>query len=86
MTTEPPEKELISGSVWIDRRGEPFAIARGWVHWWHPDKQWVTLREALFIEPLLSCERVSPEHAKLYGIKDDGLGLAERQAARDAGE
>jgi hypothetical protein len=44
-------------------------VRNGWIHWWHPDKNWVTLFKD---DGRSKCMKMLPaDQAALYGIEDD---------------
>lgn len=65
---EPNGKEwTIKGHVFLGMDGRPYLVARGWIHWWHPDKRWVTLQKddgrSRSFKPLPS------DQAAMYGVE-----------------
>ena len=54
--------------VFLDDASRPYLAFRGWLHYWHADKKWVTLRE---MKPgecgTLEARKLPDEQAALYG-------------------
>lgn len=59
-----------SGSpfVFLDERSLPCLAFRGWLHYWHPDKKWVTLRDMNPGErETLEARKLPDDQAAFYG-------------------
>lgn len=55
--------------VFLDQN-RPKLITRGWMHYWHPDKRWVTEREVTQEETTtFEARKLKPEHARLYNTE-----------------
>lgn len=59
-------KELIKGEVFLDAASRPYLAANGWLHYWHPEGKWVTLRELKAFE--FADRILNPEEAAMYGV------------------
>ena len=54
--------------VFLDDASRPYLAFRGWLHYWHADKKWVTLREMKPGEcETLEARKLPDEQAALYG-------------------
>lgn len=55
--------------VFLDAASRPYLAFRGWLHYWHADNKWVTLRE---IKPgereTLEARKLPDKQAALYGL------------------
>lgn len=65
--SEPPTT-IPASFVFLDAQRDPFLVHDGWLHWWHPNKEWVTQRELRPGEDqLFALRRLPDEQAALYG-------------------
>lgn len=54
--------------VFLDDASRPYLAFRGWLHYWHADKKWVTLREMRPGErETLEARKLPDDQAALYG-------------------
>lgn len=54
--------------VFLDDASRPYLAFRGWLHYWHADKKWVTLRAMKPGErERLEARKLPDEQAALYG-------------------
>lgn len=52
-------------------KNTPYMITNGWVHYWHADKKWVTLRPIKALELIDRKHILPPDQALMYGIQHD---------------
>jgi hypothetical protein len=61
-----------SAFVFLDDMSRPYLVFKGWLHYWHGDKKWVTFRELNPGESeTLELRKIPDDQAALYGFPDN---------------